>query len=314
MRFFQHPQALVESKTIGDDTRIWSCTHILSGARIGADCNICDHVFIENDVIVGDRVTIKCGVQLRDGMRIEDDVFIGPNVTFVNDNFPRSKEYRDRVLKTIVRKRASIGANATILAGLTIGQGAMVGAGAVVTKDVPPNAVVAGTPALIKRYVDSLEHAKVNDAESSVDQTRQNPGSRVSGVAIIDLPLIKDMRGSLSFAEYGRILPFIPKRYFIVFDVPSTDVRGEHAHRTLHQLLVCVKGSCSVVVDDGRYREEILLDRPTRGIHVPPLIWCIQYKYSPDAVLLGLASDVYNADDYIRDYDTFLEVVTNQNR
>lgn len=149
--YFEHPQALVESESIGRGTRVWAFTHILPGAVIGEDCNVCDHVFIENDVIVGDRVTIKCGVQLWDGIRLEDDVFVGPNATFTNDLFPRSKQYSDKFPRTLVRRGASIGANATILAGLTIGAGAMVGAGAVVTKDVPPNTVVVGNPARVMR-------------------------------------------------------------------------------------------------------------------------------------------------------------------
>jgi UDP-2-acetamido-3-amino-2,3-dideoxy-glucuronate N-acetyltransferase len=151
--FFSHEHALVEpGAEIGDRTRIWAFTHVLAGARIGADCNICDHVFIENDVIVGDRVTIKCGVQLWDGIRLADDVFIGPNATFTNDLFPRSKKYPESFLQTHIQSGASIGANATILAGLTIGEKAMVGAGSVVTKDVPPYAIVVGNPARIIRY------------------------------------------------------------------------------------------------------------------------------------------------------------------
>jgi len=151
--YFSHPQALVEpGAQIGERTRIWAFAHVLSGAKIGTDCNICDHVFIENDVLVGNRVTIKCGVQLWDGLRVEDDVFIGPNATFTNDIFPRSKQYPEKFLPTHIRAGASIGANATILAGVTIGEKAMVGAGAVVTKDVPAFAVVAGNPARIIRY------------------------------------------------------------------------------------------------------------------------------------------------------------------
>lgn len=150
MNYSIHPNALVESGNIGENTKIWAFVHVLPGAIIGSDCNICDHVFIENDVVVGDRVTIKCGVQLWDGLRIENNVFIGPNATFTNDLFPRSKQNFE-LLQTIVKDGASIGANATILPGITIGQGAMVAAGSVVTKDVPPNVLVVGNPAKIQR-------------------------------------------------------------------------------------------------------------------------------------------------------------------
>jgi len=153
MHHFQHPQALVESTKIGKDTRIWAFSHILPGAEIGEDCNICDHVFIENDVKIGNRVTVKCGVQLWDGVTIEDDVVVGPNVTFTNDLFPRSKNFPEKFEKTLVCKGASLGANSTILAGIVIGSNAMVGAGAVVTSDVPPGAIVVGNPAKVVRYV-----------------------------------------------------------------------------------------------------------------------------------------------------------------
>jgi UDP-2-acetamido-3-amino-2,3-dideoxy-glucuronate N-acetyltransferase len=153
MPFFKHPQALVETDRIGEGTRVWAFSHVLPGAVIGTGCNICDHVFIENDVIIGDRVTIKCGVQIWDGLRLEDDVMVGPNATFTNDLFPRSKQPFE-LKQTYVRKGASIGANATILAGVEIGEGAMVGAGAVVTKSVPPHAVVVGNPAKIMRVME----------------------------------------------------------------------------------------------------------------------------------------------------------------
>jgi acetyltransferase-like isoleucine patch superfamily enzyme len=144
-----HDSALLESRNIGAGTRIWAHTHILPGAQIGADCNICDQTFIENDVIIGDRVTVKSGVHIWDGARIEDDVFIGPGVAFTNDRYPRSKQYPETFLKIMIQKGASIGANATLLPGVTIGENAMVGAGAVVTRDVPDRAIVAGNPAHI---------------------------------------------------------------------------------------------------------------------------------------------------------------------
>lgn len=304
--FFQHPNALVETRNIGKGTRVWAFAHVLPDAVIGADCNLCDHTFIESDVIVGDRVTVKSGVQLWDGIILEDDVFVGPNATFTNDPFPRSKKYPEKFPRTVIRKGASIGANATILPGLTIGQYAMVGAGAVVTKDVPPYAIVVGNPARIIGYVDSNRERTASS--SSVDQAEvQERAVGVQGVSVVKLPLVVDLRGSLSFAETGQFLPFVPQRYFLVFDVPSREVRGEHAHRTCHQFLVCIKGSCSVVVDDGQHRAEVLLDRPNLGIHVPPMVWATEYKYSVNAVLLVLASDVYKAEDYIRDYDLFLK-------
>jgi acetyltransferase-like isoleucine patch superfamily enzyme len=142
-----HPMTEVQSSDIGYGTSIWQFCVVLKGARIGSSCNICSHCFIENDVVVGDRVTVKCGVQLWDGLRVEDDVFIGPNVTFTNDRQPRSKQYPEEFLKTIIRKGASIGANATILPEIEIGEGAIVGAGAVVTKNVPAHVTVVGNPA-----------------------------------------------------------------------------------------------------------------------------------------------------------------------
>lgn len=157
---FVHPQALCETTAVGEQTRVWAFAHILPGAIIGRDCNICDHVFIENDVVLGDRVTVKSGVQLWDGLRISDDVFIGPNTTFSNDKYPRSKHYQRPIQETHVGRGASIGGGATILPGLRIGARAMVGAGAVVTHDVPPRAVVSGNPARIVGYVDTMRRPK----------------------------------------------------------------------------------------------------------------------------------------------------------
>jgi acetyltransferase-like isoleucine patch superfamily enzyme len=142
-----HPMSDVQSENIGEGTSIWQFCVVLPQAKVGENCNICSHCFIENDVILGDRVTVKCGVQIWDGLRVEDDVFIGPNVTFTNDRHPRSKQYPDEFPQTIIRKGASIGANATILPGIEIGEGAMIGAGAVVTKSVAPDVTVVGNPA-----------------------------------------------------------------------------------------------------------------------------------------------------------------------
>ena len=144
-----HPLADVQSARIGEGTRIWQFTVVLPGAVIGRDCNFCAQVFVENDVTVGDRVTVKNGVQLWDGVTLEDDIFIGPNVTFTNDPFPRSGRRPAAYSRTLVKRGASIGANATILPGIVIGESALVAAGSVVTRDVPPGKLVMGNPARI---------------------------------------------------------------------------------------------------------------------------------------------------------------------
>jgi acetyltransferase-like isoleucine patch superfamily enzyme len=305
MQYSKHASAIVETENVGIGTQVWAFVHILPGARIGTDCNVCDHVFIENDVVVGDRVTIKSGVQLWDGIRIEDDVFIGPNATFTNDLFPRSKRYPDKFAVTVVQKGASIGANATILPGVKIGKNAMVGAGSVVTKDIPPNAIVTGNPARIVNYVVRDQRQSIPILKSPLELANLP----VSRAKVIEFPEISDIRGKLTFAENPGLLPFAPKRFFLVYDVPGKDVRGEHAHKELHQFLICIKGSCAVVVDDGQNRCEVALDRPTLGLHVPPMVWATQYKFTADAALLVLASDIYKADDYIRNYDEYLKLV-----
>lgn len=309
MNYFVHSSAICESRAIGFKTNIWAFSHILPNAKIGSECNICDHVFIENDVTVGDRVTIKCGVQVWDGVTLEDGVFIGPNVTFSNDSFPRSKQYPTSFSKTIVRRGASIGANATILPGITIGINAMVGAGAVVTHDVPPYAKVVGNPARIIGYTNYERTEKVSKDHITSNLSLGCHATNVNGVKIYELPFVKDLRGNLSAGEFERNMPFTPQRYFLVFMVPSGKVRGEHAHRECHQFLVCIKGSCAVVADDGFNRQEISLDRPSKGVYLPPMVWGVQYKYTNDAVLLVFASHYYEANDYIRDYDQFMDII-----
>lgn len=300
---FQHSHALVESPHIGRGTRVWAFAHVLPQAVIGEDCNICDHVFIENDVVLGDRVTIKCGVQLWDGVRLEDDVFVGPNVTFTNDPMPRSRQRPEQFTQTLVRRGASIGANATILPGVIIGEGAMVGAGSVVTRSVPPYAVVVGNPARILRYVDSTEE---KGRPTTTPAPSGEPPIRVRDVQLLRVPTIRDLRGNLCAREVDKGLPFVPARYFLVFDVPSQRVRGEHAHRACRQLLTCVRGSVAVVCDDGLHRQEFVLDSPELALDIAPMVWGTQYKYTDDAILMVFASHGYDPDDYIRDYRQFL--------
>ncbi len=148
-----HPLSDVHSSKIGQNTQIWQFCVILENAVIGNNCNINAHCLIENDVIIGDNVTVKSGVQIWDGTTIEDNVFIGPNVTFTNDLCPRSKQYPDTFLKTLVQNNASIGANSTIIGGIKIGQNAMIGAGSVVTKNIPKNTLWYGNPASFKSCI-----------------------------------------------------------------------------------------------------------------------------------------------------------------
>ena len=148
-----HPTALVASTQIGEGTRVWAFVNILEGAKIGKDCNICDRCFIENQVVLGDRVTIKCGISLYDGIVLEDDVFVGPDVTFSNDVRPRSGKHLAAYPRTLVRTGASLGAGAIILPGVRIGRFAMVGAGSLVTRDIPDFALVYGSPARIHGHV-----------------------------------------------------------------------------------------------------------------------------------------------------------------
>ena len=149
---FIHPQALCESSDIGPGTRIWAFAHILKGAKIGSRVNVGDHCFIENDVVIGDSVVIKNGVAVWDGVTIEDGVFLGPNVALTNELWPRSG-FPKGLARTLIRRGATIGANATIITGITLGEYCMVGAGSVVTKDVPPYALMYGNPARRKGWV-----------------------------------------------------------------------------------------------------------------------------------------------------------------
>lgn len=159
---FIHPLAAVESATIGAGTRVWQFVVVMSGAVIGRDGNICSHCLIENDVVIGDRVTIKSGVQLWDGLRVADDVFIGPNVTFTNDKYPKSRNVDFKLIGTYVGPGASIGGGAVLLPGVHIGAGAIVGAGAVVTKDVAAGVTVVGNPAREINRKSSME-IKLNE-------------------------------------------------------------------------------------------------------------------------------------------------------
>jgi UDP-2-acetamido-3-amino-2,3-dideoxy-glucuronate N-acetyltransferase len=208
-----------------------------------------------------------------------------------------------------VQAGVRIGANASVHAGLVIAARAVLKPGAVVTRSVPPNAIVEGNPAYIVGYADAaLEpHFVPSRTNSSPPKASASAleHTAVHGVTVHHFPVISDLRGDLTVGEFEKQIPFAPKRYFMVFGVPSREIRGEHAHRACHQFLICLRGSCAVVADDGKRRVEIELDAPNRGLYLPPMTWGVQYKYSADALLLVFASDYYDANDYIRDYAQF---------
>ncbi len=299
-KVYVHPKGIVEPEAkVGVRTRVWAWAHVLNGARVGEDCNLCDHTFVEGRAVLGNRVTVKCGVSIWDGITVDDDVFIGPSAAFTNDKFPRSRQWPDEYGKTHICKGASIGANATILP-VRVGEHAMVGAGAVVTKDIPPYAIVVGNPARIVGYVgaQSMGGTAMKKVSGSA--------AGATGAMIYEIPYFGDARGDLNVLEFEKLLPFQVRRMFYTYNVGSTDVRGEHAHKVCEQFLVAVHGSLSVIVDDGERREEFVLDSPSRGLHLPAGCWGIEYKHSADCVLLVLASRPYENDDYIRDYNEFI--------
>lgn len=302
---FVHEKAICDSNQVGEGTRIWEFSHILSGASIGTDCNFSSGVLVENEVQIGNRVTIKSGVQIWDGVHIEDDVFIGPNVTFTNDPFPRSKVRPSKFSRTFVKRGASIGGNATILPGLTIGQSALIGAGSVVTRDVPDFAKVFGNPARIRGYVhtDPVKITETFEVTASVAEKNQ---ILAGGVRLVELDQAIDLRGSLVAGELSRHIPFDISRFFLVFDVPSAEARGAHAHKTCHQFIIALGGSVKIVVNDGKSTQEIVMNQPNLGLYMPPMTWGTQYNYSPHTTLLVLASHPYDAGDYLRDFDEFV--------
>jgi len=305
MSIFIHKTADVHTEEIGHGTRVWQFVVLAAGVTIGENCNICSHCFVEEGVRIGNGVTIKSGVQLWTGVVIADDVFIGPNVTFCNDNFPRSGQRKKHFEATIIETGASIGAGAVILPGITIGRGSMISAGAVVTKSVPANAIVIGNPARISGYVDSRSYNVGSATIAGSQGAEQNRNSQ-----LIKLNLFDDMRGRLVAGSFSSDIPFEVKRFFYIFDVPGEEVRGEHAHKRCHQALFCLKGRLHVTLDDGKNRLEYNLSSRNIGIHIPPMIWASQFRYSSDAVLLVLASREYEEDDYVRSYADFLASVS----
>lgn len=279
--FVIHEDARVHSPNIGSGTRIWQFTVILEGASIGRDNNICSHCFIENDVVLGDRVTIKNGVYIWNGVRLEDDVFVGANVNFTNDKYPKSRNAEAELQRTVVKRGASIGAGATILPGIVIGEGATVGAGALVTKDVNAGETVYGNPAV-----------------SAPARLESLPWSRLS------FTKHRDERGCL--VAIDDEIPFEVRRVYCLFGTAPRAVRGKHAHIKLQQIVIASSGSFKLKLHDG-FKEQVLeLKSPSEGLFIGPAVWRELFDFSEDAVCTVLASRPYEPDDYINSFDEFL--------
>ncbi|MFS2005423.1 WxcM-like domain-containing protein [Duganella sp. CT11-25] len=272
------------------------------GAAVAASAMLGDFVVAYPGAEVGEHCRVHGFTQLWPGVRLEAGAELGPGVTLEAPASPQAQ------VGIVIGPQARVGAGALICRGVRLGQGAVVAAGAVVAQDVPPYAVVSGSPARITDYVQNASGAPAMawHQRATFPQQPSVVPLGVGGVTLHRFKFLQDPRGDLSVGEFDKEIPFLPKRYFLVMNVPSDKTRGEHAHRQCHQFLVCVKGSCAVVVDDLDQRCEVQLDSPDLGVYLPPMTWGIQYKYSSDAVLLVFASDYYAADDYIRDYDEFV--------
>lgn len=283
---------------------LYSTVHC--SARLGLQVDVGDHVLVEAMVQIGNRVVIQAGAKLCEGLVVADDVIVGINAVLAAS---LSVHVGQPVASpdTRIGQGVHIGANAVVLRGTIIGDRARVEPGSMVSANVPHDAIVAGNPARIIGYVDTPI------TRGSVAKPSPQPSSqslRVRGASLVTLPQVQDLRGLTIFSEIGKQLPFVARRFFFVADVPGREVRGEHAHKTLHEFLVCMKGALSVMLDDGIAREEIRLDAPTLGLHVPPQVWRVVYKYTPDALLLSLCSHEYDPADYIRDYGDFVAYVS----
>jgi len=238
------------------------------------------------------------------------------SLQLVNANISKTATIDPRVILAgdgiVVRDHVRLDAACIIGEGVTIGQGAWVRAGAVVLRSVPANAIVEGNPAQVVGYLngansDTRPDPKLIDIHSHKHLDRPARVSLdVGDSALYLMRRIADARGALTVGEVPTEVPFAPERYFVVFDVPTVELRGEHAHKQCQQFLICLHGSCRVLLDDGAHRCEIILDRPDMGVFMPAMIWGTQYRYSPDAVLLVFASRPYEAEDYLRTYDEFL--------
>lgn len=268
-----HPQAVCPAGVLGPRARVDAFAVVAPDARMEVDSHVGSHATVGAAARIGERAQVGAGARLGDGTVLDAD--------------------------------SRIGSNAVLAPGVRVGRGGVVEPGAYVVADVPATAIVRGNPAVITGYA----RAARDTAGGRDRQAATGPSDLASGCRLLSLPRFQDLRGSLVALEFDRDLPFVPVRSFTVFDVPSEEVRGEHAHRWCSQVLIAAHGALSVVVDDGRESAEIRLQGPAEGLMIPPGVWGVQYRFSREAVLWVFASHPYDPEDYIRDYEEFLEFV-----
>lgn len=274
-------------------------------ASSGSLANVSQTAIVPAGAVIANGARIGPGAILTDFVTIEAEVGIEAGVVFAGAGPER----------TIVRSGTNIRAGAVVAAGVELGRGSEIGPGSVVLNSVPPNAIVQGNPAQIVGYTLGAAAGLTDPAlrtEGGLLGSSSAPSVAPLGVGVAALYRMRrvvDLRGALTVGEIEKDVPFVPRRYFIVFDVPSRELRGEHAHKECHQFLICVHGACRILLDDGQKRREVTLDRPDLGVYMPPMLWGTQYQYTPDAVLIVFASHPYDPADYIRTYDEFLTTV-----
>ncbi|MEN6543311.1 WxcM-like domain-containing protein [Parvibaculum sp.] len=258
--------------------------------------------FIDPTSTLSPSATIGPLAYVGPGAVVGDSVVIGPGAQILSDS--------DR--PTIIKPWAVIGGGSTVTAGVEIGTYARIGSGVVVAENVPPNMILSAPRPRVLGYGEGSGQPVARRHFSRDSKLDAPTKIGVGAGELWPVPVFSDLRGSLSAIELSTNLPFRPERIFLIYGVPSEEMRGDHAHRRCAQFLVAVHGSVSLILDDGERSVEVRLNRPNLGVYMPPMIWGTQYNYSSDAVLMVFASHSYDPSDYIRSYDQFKAILASQ--
>jgi acetyltransferase-like isoleucine patch superfamily enzyme len=292
--FTAHPTAACEARDIGQATRIGAFARVAATARIGHHCEIGDGATIMDGARVGDHVSIGAGARLFHGARVADHAVIGPGATLGSPQADAPASSTETAVQ--------VGANATVPAGITVGYAAIVGAGTMVLRDLPARAVAEGDPMRITGYSGAEQLADLADKATQVALPDGYPAR------LLRLDTRIDGRGHISIGSYPDTLPFLPRRWFTVSNVPVGSWRGAHCHRACHQLMFAARGRILVALDDGESRFVVPLTSPSIAVHVPPGVWNFFFGHTPDATLVALASHEYDPGDYVADYEELLRM------